>query len=668
MTDVGRRATDSRSTGQIAEKLTELSRRLRAVEGASKGSLARRAERLAERVVTERFHIAVLGDFKRGKSTLINALLGQALLPSAVVPLTAVVTEVHIGAKHTAAVFKDGARRVIPIGEIDEFVTERGNPSNAKRIERVEVGVESEFGLDGLVLVDTPGLSSVNDGNSAEAHEALRDSDAAIVVLAADNPLSASELDLLAQLCERRAEVFVAINKVDHLTPVERRAVREFVIERAEAVLGRPVTPFCTSARRALELQFEGVGGDLEGVGELRKALVRFVTEDLVRVRRAATLAEFDRLAAEVNCILQLEEAAAAMDLGRLDVQSASLQRAVEDGRRLLADDVVVLGHGVERLVEEAGIALVRRAATAANSCAPDLGTTVASLPRNQLDRGVRAAVEALVRTHFETIRLEVECDVEKTWRTLIVRFAARVQGRIDALVEVASELFEVHLPQTLTPELSAKHGRFTYQFIYIEGQNAAVGHLVAHLLPGSMARRRAERRAGQLLAREFDKHAGRARYDMAERLSEAKSELVASMLSEFEQTQASLEVACTKARALRETGEEVQSARALVRDYIRDLITQIGQLLHPESALSWLLERKPDGQTGAGCGQTHQNADDHVPRGFEKSTVFDQSHGLERERGERGVGAAQSGAKQGFANVGEVVAERQTGEESQYE
>ena len=94
MIRAGQRATGGRTTDQIAENLAELSRSLRAVEGSSEGSLAKRTERLAERVATERFHIAVLGDFKRGKSTLINALLGQAVLPSGVVPLTSVATEV----------------------------------------------------------------------------------------------------------------------------------------------------------------------------------------------------------------------------------------------------------------------------------------------------------------------------------------------------------------------------------------------------------------------------------------------------------------------------------------------------------------------------------------------------------------------------------------------
>lgn len=60
-------------------------------------ALAERALRLAERVATQRFHVAVVGAFKRGKSSVINALLGQAVLPTGVLPLTAIATEVAYG-------------------------------------------------------------------------------------------------------------------------------------------------------------------------------------------------------------------------------------------------------------------------------------------------------------------------------------------------------------------------------------------------------------------------------------------------------------------------------------------------------------------------------------------------------------------------------------------
>jgi len=143
----------------LAQRLTALS--------AHRPGLARRAQRLADRIATQRFHIAVLGEFKRGKSTLVNALIGQPLLPSGVVPLTTVATEVHFGSEQTTVIFADGRRRIVAPDVLGDDVTERGNPSNTKHVDRVEVAVGTAFGAPGLVLVDTPGIASVNQHNDA---------------------------------------------------------------------------------------------------------------------------------------------------------------------------------------------------------------------------------------------------------------------------------------------------------------------------------------------------------------------------------------------------------------------------------------------------------------------------------------------------------------------
>ena len=95
---------------------------------------------LKTRLAEERFHLAVLSQFKRGKSTLLNALLGEAILPSSVVPLTAIPTFVRAGETRRALVYFDNgvpprAFEADDAGAIREFiaqfVTESGNPKNA---------------------------------------------------------------------------------------------------------------------------------------------------------------------------------------------------------------------------------------------------------------------------------------------------------------------------------------------------------------------------------------------------------------------------------------------------------------------------------------------------------------------------------------------------------
>jgi len=116
--------------------------RLRALErlaaGADAGEIARQARELAERVAEGRFYLACVGQFKRGKSTLLNALVGRPLLPTGVVPVTSSVTVLRHGAETAARVwFQDGRSPFIPPEEIGAYVSESENPENRKGVRAV---------------------------------------------------------------------------------------------------------------------------------------------------------------------------------------------------------------------------------------------------------------------------------------------------------------------------------------------------------------------------------------------------------------------------------------------------------------------------------------------------------------------------------------------------
>ncbi len=87
-----------------------------------------------EKLADNKFNLVVMGEFKRGKTSFINALLGEAVLPMAVVPLTSIITELIYGDIPSAEViFEDGQRKTIPLETLDDYVTERENPKQRKR-------------------------------------------------------------------------------------------------------------------------------------------------------------------------------------------------------------------------------------------------------------------------------------------------------------------------------------------------------------------------------------------------------------------------------------------------------------------------------------------------------------------------------------------------------
>ena len=158
---------------------------------------------LRDRLAAARLRVLVAGEAKRGKSTLVNALLGRPVLPSGVTPLTAVATTVRYGEDpHAEVRFADGHEEKHPLAALDDLVTERGNPRNRRGIAAVTAFVDAPVLAGGVELVDTPGTGSVFAWDTDAAHQALETMDAAVFVLTADPPVSASERDLLARVGE----------------------------------------------------------------------------------------------------------------------------------------------------------------------------------------------------------------------------------------------------------------------------------------------------------------------------------------------------------------------------------------------------------------------------------------------------------------------------------
>lgn len=95
------------------------------------------AQQFSERLASGRLFVTCLGQFKRGKSTLLNALLGRAVLPTGVAPVTSVVTIVRYGPQATGVVrFVDGRSETIEISTLDEYVSETRNPETRSRLLR----------------------------------------------------------------------------------------------------------------------------------------------------------------------------------------------------------------------------------------------------------------------------------------------------------------------------------------------------------------------------------------------------------------------------------------------------------------------------------------------------------------------------------------------------
>ncbi|NLD59839.1 MAG: hypothetical protein GX647_09325 [Clostridiales bacterium] len=174
-----------------------------------------------ELVKTRYYKIALIGVFKRGKSSLLNALLGHGVLPADVRPATATVNRVTFSPTEFAEVFfKDGTTREIEIDQLDDYVSKVGEVGrrNAAEIDEVVVGYPSVFCQNYIDIIDTPGLE--DDERMTEITlKRIEEIDAAIVVMSALSPCSQSECELIVRLLKSRNihDIVFAVNFIDCL-------------------------------------------------------------------------------------------------------------------------------------------------------------------------------------------------------------------------------------------------------------------------------------------------------------------------------------------------------------------------------------------------------------------------------------------------------------------
>ncbi len=297
--------------------------------------MAEQASELAGRISEGRFYVACVGQFKRGKSTLINALIGAPVLPVGFIPVTAVPTVVRFGSERKARVReRDRSWREIDAADVEEYVSEEWNPENTKGVTGVEVFVPNPLLSGGMCLVDTPGLGSVFAGNTAATRDFIPHIDAALVVVGADPPLAGEELALVESVAWNVRDVIVVLNKADRTTDEERAAAKRFASALLEKGLKRPVGPVLeVSAGERIEER-----GPQRDWPKLIEALERLVENSGRQIVLAAGERGLARLSEELLAIVAEEREALARPIEESERRIAAMNTAIAESERSMRE------------------------------------------------------------------------------------------------------------------------------------------------------------------------------------------------------------------------------------------------------------------------------------------------------------------------------------------
>lgn len=266
-------------------ELAEILRAGIALAGNDREAVREQARDVFARLAEDRFNLLVVGRFSRGKSSLMNAVLGTNRLPTGVLPVTSVITSVEYANPEALHIEYQGNRFgfEVPMQNLAEYTTERGNPGNERGVQVARVGLTAEILRRGFFFVDSPGLGSAVAQNTRTTEAFLPEADAVVMVSGYDGPLSDDEVRVLRLLSGAHLWLFFVLNKQDTVSPAERQDVRDYVQGRLTGVWGgnRPQL-FSVSALDGLAAKMASDDRALQasGLGDFERELTRFLLEE----------------------------------------------------------------------------------------------------------------------------------------------------------------------------------------------------------------------------------------------------------------------------------------------------------------------------------------------------------------------------------------------------
>jgi GTP-binding protein EngB required for normal cell division len=340
-------------------------------------SLIARFDLLRERLRHSQLQLAVLGQFKRGKSTFINALLGAPLLPMAVVPLTAVPVFISSHSSASARVRFADDRPAEEFSSDDpdairevlfRFVAEEANPKNRLRIDRVDVFYPAPVLAGGTVLIDTPGVGSTFRHNTEAAIRVLAECDAAVFVVSPDPPITETELDYLRYLSSKVAKILFVMNKADYMRVEERARLVNFLSDalKQNGLWSSDSIIFSVSARDGLNGKRLGDWNEIDssGLGAIEGYLRQYLAAEKTETLTRAISRKAEGILAEAAAELALRMKTLEMPLSEWSSKSQLFEQAlgsIEGQRRTVDGSDAALRRTVRPLRHDADAQQSRR-------------------------------------------------------------------------------------------------------------------------------------------------------------------------------------------------------------------------------------------------------------------------------------------------------------------
>ena len=521
------------------------------------------ARELAARVAEGRFYVACVGQFKRGKSTLLNALVGHDVVPTGFIPVTAVPTVIRFGEKlHARVRMHDGFWLDVAVLDLKEYVTEELNPENKKGVDGAEVFVPSPLLSSGMCFVDTPGLGSVFTGNSATTQAFIPHIDAALVVVGADPPIAGEELALVEAVGKQVQDLILVINKADRTSDPERAAAVKFTREILEKRLRRPMGEvFEVSAIERMENR-----GPLRDWERLLTSFHHLVEDSGRNLVRAACERGLQRLSEQLLAIISEDREALLRPIEESERRIGVMKQTINEAERSMRELGFLFMAEQHRISDLFGDRHKQFFSSAWMESEKEFGEELRFVHRgfgpSYRRNAMHLAQEISRRKVLPWLKPEQE-EGERQYRAVAIRFVEMGNNFLKKLADAGlSEL--TRMPHALDPEKGFRvRSRFTFEdFIGTAEPPSPLRWLADVFLPLVGGRRVITNEAREFLRHLLEVNCARVQNDILNRIEESRDRFeveIRKLLHEISRIAAQ---ALDRARKVREEGTPaVQSA-----------------------------------------------------------------------------------------------------------
>jgi ribosome biogenesis GTPase A len=510
------------ATDQFVEpqSMEEILNALLAISSKNRGVQARLLG-LQQKLAAGQLHLAVLGQMKRGKSSLINALLKADVLPTGVLPVTAIITEIRYGETPDATIVyaTGGLREKVTLSSLADYISETRNPGNKKQVASVEVTYPSHFLREGIVLVDTPGIGSTHAHNTETTERYLEQIDAGILVLSVDPPITEVESRFINDIQHEIPKLFFILNKTDSASPDELSEIVHFLED--ELIRLQICSPeiFPLSAQQDRN-HGQCPSGDtvLSGLGAFEQRLQTFLSEEKRQVLVRSVAGDVLEVARTLRFAASVSVRAATMNTDELEKKRQVLDRLLKQTSMDLRELQVLMRQRSADILADVEHDLTAQAEVNVSEVQKHLKLFQAQHLK-ATGRTFGALLEEFLMKEVETVfrRWKIQEDerVQTQMSALSSRFVAQANEILDQLERTAGALFDIPVEHL---KINCSLRAESHLYYKVERVFYSLDSFLL-LLPGFLLRPIVFRRMLNNVPLLLDMNAGRVRYDYLERL-----------------------------------------------------------------------------------------------------------------------------------------------------